>query len=429
MRSLPFAALLVVLLSQALARAQSAPPDGAIPEEDVSYSWARLAPPFAGGRFFAGAHADLGASAEGTAGGARAATDLTVGAEAGVSGACSYLDTGGELGLHAGADGTEVSATHWLSSCLLSATGRGAVAPALTVSHRLDWDVRPALSAPRLIARRRYRAETVRVDGGFLVGQDSVSDIRTILFPFSVEVDRLWQDDVAGGAGRSRITVESGIGGCGPTGRRCIGFGGVDSFTLLLMRFAWNPGPRQVLTGSLVIARAAGVHLADHLTADAEADFAFGQVSGDSGQVGAANRYQPLASVTTFAGHIELAVPGSAATVRLRYARDVVPSFDQEIVLEDRLTTSVELHRGLPGLELLGYLAGTQVGSATALTHDLTYGAQVRDGWRLARGLDLGVVGEIGRSYYASIDGATDPTPAPVARVLVVLSGHVGRGK
>ncbi len=109
-----------------------------------------------------------------------------------------------------------------------------------------------------------------------------------------------------------------------------------------------------------------------------------------------------------------------------RYDRDLHLAFDARIVVEDRVSARFRHQLGRHAVRIDGFAALTRTSAMTERTPVATGGVLVGIEAALALGLDLAIDVEAGRSYYARLDGDPVPVAEPVARLGVALSRSFG---
>ena len=390
--------------------------------------------------FAPGAGLNAGVFASAALIGGRDARDpeVTVGghlATPAVTKSCRWLQARGAAVL-----GREGGATLSAETCLFRAGRVGVSAPGLTIHQDLAYDLRPSLSASRTMRSRRYTGGRLQVSGSVLEGLTTPA-WGAALVRYQVAVDQVEQ------AGASQRVWSLAIDTVGYLPPRAIVFAGplsaptavvhipADELSILGVRMAEASNDRyDVMAGGLMFGRLEGFEVRDDLAIDAELSLLVGDIwrKDDAGM--------PLAepaNVLTPAGHVGARGTRSVVDWSVRYARDLRPTFDQALALEDRLDGALVLRRGLPGLTLAAYGAHTSVyqdgGGASAWTG----GASLARTFALGAHLALLVTGEAGRSWYATVDagdasdagaGAGDDVPRPgfAARASAMLAATLG---
>jgi len=364
-------------------------------------------------------------------------------ATGGLSDRCRYLSIDGAIYATAthlaaasatdpmtGDAGQHYSAATTTSVCLFRKDIVDMAAPGLTVTHHLEYDVRPALSSRRTWLRRRHSGQSVTVDGSAFEGKDSQLPYASALFPYHVAVDKNAQE----GNGQAVWMVSVDIEAVTFTPPRTIIMGDphapaalihipADELAILglFIRTAQADGGLDVTVGGLDLGRIDGLDVAPNVTLDAKVGLALGSIWDRSGP-----EPQSIADVTSPRGYLGATFTWEPATWTARYTRDVSPTFDGAIAIEDRLSHAVQLHRGLPGVQLTGFAAYTTLYEMAGTTGDWTGGATVARTWDLGDHLSFLVSGEVARSYYARLDADARPVPEAAARVMAVLSARAG---
>lgn len=349
----------------------------------------------------------------------------------GLSDACRYLRARGAVYVAetAAEDDRRYSADVTTTACVFRGVVRNVAAPGLTVEHHLAYDVRPALSARRTLLRSHYTAQNWRIDGSAFEGRDDKLPYGSALFAYTLAIDTVAQGTVR----ETSYSLDVRTVVLGPTDNLIAGAPShpdaiihipADELSILglFVRSAPMPGTDRMV-GGLNFGSLKGLRVGRGVVMD----FAFGIAMGSLPQPadpamvspdGATGIFTPRGSVAAAQARDDLAWSAS-------YQRDSFPTVDGALAIEDRLTGAVELRRWLPGVQLSGFAAHTQLYSPDDIYGDWTAGATVARTWALGDHVNLAVSGEAARSYYARLDGAT-PRPEPAARVLAVVSGHLG---
>jgi hypothetical protein len=268
---------------------------------------------------------------------------------------------------------------------------------AVAIGGTQDWHVRPALSSPRIWARRVYSTEQISVDGGVVVwrGDDGA---RHSALPFHITSEMRDQDD---GIADRAIVETPAFGAYAYAGDRLQLEVARTQFTDLYARGlpadinAPQPAPDMSIVrfDPLVLRTPLGATM-------------YGAVSG--GWIGGHRLHCQACAPAV--GSLELGTTGRDAWT-VRAERTAQLAIDGRIVVEDRLTAGV--HHMWSGNTL-------RAGAFTALTRTTAAGEDriVATGGG-AVGLDVPLVAdfamsadvEAGRTYYARLDA--DPTPRP----------------
>ncbi|MBK7191354.1 MAG: hypothetical protein IPH80_02660 [Myxococcales bacterium] len=356
-------------------------------------------------------------------------------ATGGLSDKCRYLRARGAVYAATDRDGRHHSADVTTTACLFRAVVFDRGAPGLTVEHHLAYAVQPSLSARRSLLRGEYTAHNWRIDGSAFEGRDSKLPYGSALFPFHVDVDRvgqgaLTQTSYGFSLEGMRITPPEHIIFGAPANPDAVAHVPADELAVLgLFVRAAASGEEDLTVGGLDFGRVDGLRVGHGISMD----FAFGLAVGAVGAPAAAPTPDPAmappphsSDVFTPRGGVAAAQRRDAVSWRASYRRDLFPTVDGAFALEDRLDASVELHRGLPGVQVTGFAAHTELYRHDDQHGDWTAGASVARQWELGDHLSLLLSAEAARSYYATLDVGSATRPEPAARALAVVSGHLG---
>ncbi len=396
-------------------------------EYDVSLAGLEAIAPVNG--FTGGIFASAAAIAEGRRG---SATTLSVGgriATPGLGERCRYLQGGAAVYVTRTREAAEqVSGETWGGTCLFRAEKPDTGGPGLEVEHRLQFDLRPGLGARRALLRRRYTGGSLRIAGSAFEGRDTALPYAAALFPYRFDFDFTDQEE------QRQIRLLFTIDGVSITPPTNIIFGDArdpdailhvpadDLAVLGLFGGASNVGTTDVMVGGMMFLRLTRLRIPGGVALDVE----IGLGGGDVTPHDEAGEPLPGAEVFTPTGYLGAAGLHRGLKWSARYGREVYPTFDGAIALEDRLSGTLELARALPGVELAGFVARTAVFGQDGAGADWTGGATLSRTWALGGALSLSAIAEAARSYYATLDGDAAPAPEPVARALVVLTGRLG---
>jgi hypothetical protein len=377
-----------------------------------------------------GFSAELFATAAGTteSGGDRLGV-FSVGASVatgGISDRCRYLRVAATAFATFERDRERTDSAHTTASvCVFRGDAIDVAAPGLAITHDMDHAVRPSLSARRMFLSGRYSAQTIRVEGSAFEGRDSQLPYGSALFPYRVEVD------VADQGGDRRVVFDVEIEGFQITPPRTIIMGDpkapaallhipADDFALLGMFIrGTTTDTAEVMFGGLDLARLTGLDLGRGVTLDAKLGFGFGGVDAPGDDMAELDVYTPRI-------HVGAAGATDAFAWSAQYTRDAHPTFDGALALEDRVTSTVEMKRWVPGLAMTTFGAYTQLYELSGTSGDFTGGVSAMRRWELGDHLALAVTGELAQSYYARLDGDPRPTPTGAARVVAVITGRIG---
>ena len=348
-------------------------------------------------------------------------------ATSGLSDGCRYLRAHGATYRTSRGDEYHQSADVTTRVCLFRADNPDVAAPGFAIEHHVAYAVQPALSARRMFLRRTYTGHDVRVEGSAFEGRDSSLPYGTALFPYEVEVDVTAQGDArqttwSWSLEGLRITPPERIIFGPPRAPTAVVAIPADELAVLgLFARSATTATHDVRVGGLDLGRIAGLRVGAGVTLDV----AFGLATGDLVRRDAMTPTTE-AQIFTPRGAIAAAQTRDALTWTARYSRDAYPTIDGALAVEDRLATTVEARRALPGLQVSGFAAHTQTYDRDGARGDWTAGAAVARTWAIGGHLSLLVSGEAARSYYARLDGDAAPTPELAARALALLSGRLG---
>jgi hypothetical protein len=348
-------------------------------------------------------------------------------ATGGTSERCRYLRVGATAYATFEKDRERTDSAHTSAAvCLFRMGPVDVAAPGFAIAHDMDHAVRPSLSARRLFLAGRYSSHTIRAEGSAFEGRDSKLPYGSALFPYRVRVD------IAEQAGVRQVMTDVELEGIQITPPRTIFMGDpnapaavfhvpADDFALLglFIRVA-STDTSEVMFGGLDLARLTGLEIGGGVTLDMKLGLGAGGVD--------ASAMEDTRSVDVISprGYLGAAGATDALGWNVRYTRDGFPTFDGGLALEDRLSSTVELRRWVPGVAVTAFGAHTQLYALDGTTGDWTGGASATRSWALGDHLALAVTGEVARSYYARLDGDPRPTPSGGARVMAVITGRVG---
>jgi hypothetical protein len=348
-------------------------------------------------------------------------------ATGGLSDRCRYLSVEGAVSSSAAETGSTTSASSTATVCLFKNDVVNLGAPGFAISHHLEYDVKPALSARRLWLRRRFTGQRISVEGSAFEAHDVRLPYGAAIFPYRVDVDLGAQE------GEQRVLWSFETEGLRITPPRAIVMGDIyapdaiiripaDDLALLgLFVRGTDTELAQIIVGGLDLGRIAGLSLGRGWTLDAKLGFAFGSVSPHASMVATVD-------VTTPRGFVAATLSTEHVQWTGRFEHDAQPTFDAAIAVEERATSTAVMKRWLPGVELAGFFAYTRLYEVSGTTGDWTGGASVKRAWQLGDHLTFAVSGEVARSYYARLDAATDARPVPetAARAMATLTARVG---
>jgi hypothetical protein len=334
---------------------------------------------------------------------------------------CDLVALGGAFEARAEDRERQVSAEQWASFCM---AGNGL--PRLGLGHRLEWDVRPALSAPLTVPAAVYRRETLSLDASVLtwirgrhVLELGVSRWRLAFAPgdaashdeeeLSVEADFFRWVRRAARAGDPDLVLEALSPGL-------LGFLETEPSPLYENHSdIYEAADRFALRA----VRAAGIPLGRRLWVDADVGWAQGSVwafgAGDARVV----------ETATGGAALRFGAPRARASIGAR--RDLWPSIAQDLVVDDRVVAQLDLAPDRhTSLSLRGFAARTTIIDVAGEVTHATGGGELVVRHDLGRALELVVGVEVARSFYARLDGTGVPAPTWAGRGWAALAVRFG---
>ncbi|MBK9029778.1 MAG: hypothetical protein IPL61_00290 [Myxococcales bacterium] len=438
MRSWPVHVLVIALARAALADEPVEPstPAAAPPLPPMSYeveltraTMAALAPHTG---WSAGGFASAAAAAER---GGRAQTVMVGGqlATPGISERCRYLRARGAVYAVADGDARHRSADVTTSVCLFRNDVVDVAAPGLAIEHHVAYDVQPSLAARRTLLRRHYTGQSVRIDGSIFEGRDATLPYASALFPYHVDVDATAQGDAhqttwGFSVEGVRITSPETIITGDPRRPDAVVHIPADELAILglFLRTA-SAGEHELTVGGLDFGRLDNLRVGAGVSMSFQFGLAMGSIVRRTAGADGMDELHEERDVFTPRGTVSAAQHRDDFTWSASYTRDAYPTVDGALAIEDRLAATLEARRGVPGVQLAGFAAHTQLyeigGGGRG---DWIAGGSAARAWALGDHLSLQLSAEAARSYYARLDGAAAPTPELAARVLALVSGHLG---
>ena len=342
---------------------------------------------------------------------------------------CRNIDLGGEAAAFADNGGLGVSAAQWLSWCF----GKNWMMFAdVAGHHRLEWQVRPSLSALPRLWREPFTSESLDLE--FTMAQLNFGAWQVGLGRTRFELGWMWQDDGAHlarssdfgfGAAFVHITQIADSDKARPEDLT------IDAvcphFHLLLP--AGFAGSDAAGIFDLGIARVGGLRLGTpRLLLDAEVgyDLAFSDVT----TTAPGKRVTSSTDVDAFVGRLALRGGGGRVRAGGAVSRTLDSTFDGHVVLENRLETSMSLRRGRALVDLSTFVTRTAIFLPTGdRQNEYTGGGAARVTVDVGHHLDVGLTAEAARTFYARLDGGSDgqPRAALALRALGVLTARFGR--
>ncbi len=346
------------------------------------------------------------------------------------------LGTGGEVALGVGALGP-LRGSHWLELRYDAARELAAErarrraesgqepAPApessieswMIARHRFDFEARAALGRRRDLPAARYTGEHVAMEVVLLGDADPRSG--GALMPFTYEVDLVRSPDAEAETAtlhRFRASVFRWWTQRAPELPQHVR-------SVLVIDSQVHDLDRDALADTIVAWAEEGRPLAGPLYLDYRIGFATntGQTT-ISDQSFVEQRHPEVTALVADGGLRLLRGPATAA---LRYDRSLNLSFDSLLVLEDRATARTAWSRGGHALAGEAFAARTLLWSDQDRRRAVTGGGAAR--WETAlRGFEVNGTVEMARSFYARLEGPTEPAWGWRAELL--LSRRFGAG-
>lgn len=273
------------------------------------------------------------------------------------------------------------------------------------------WQVRPALSSPRIWMRRAFVENHVHAQMAFGVWRHASGGVSAIV-PARIETSHRRQLDGPPDPGVSQRLALSIYEHAGAVTRVEILRFAIDSYypdgippETVPDHMARRPPIGIVRFDPLVLATRRGDH---------ELELDAGFLSAD----------EPLAcrGCAPVAGTLALGGRRGDDTWHARYDRDAHLAVDARVAVEDRLSVRYRHALGRHAVRVDGFAALTRTSAEGERDPVTTGGVVVGLEAALAHGVGLAVDLEAGRSYYARLDGDPAPVAEPVARLGVTLS-------
>jgi hypothetical protein len=328
---------------------------------------------------------------------------------------CRYFVFGGHGRVTLESGTWTPSGEQWISSCL----AHGAFL-SLRIGSHLEWDVRPSFDSPRTLLAETFRRETVWLtytlfDAETLLKGDShvliLSATPRLTFTSQAALAKTVLDaqvDVVA----VRAHFHHGKEEADRLGRTTLDFlrARLDRIDHTVSSLA--------LRSSLVAVEGAPLRTAI-LGLDGDIGYSLATLAQQS---------ITLRSVSGFTGSLGLRLLRDAYTAGLRWDRGVVPTIDQRLASEDRITlwgTIAPAH-----LTLRFFGARTKAfGAMPPFDDNLTFGGAADFAIDVRHAFHFGITAEAARTFYGSLLTSvtgTGPVPTDAVRVLAVLSARFG---
>jgi hypothetical protein len=277
------------------------------------------------------------------------------------------------------------------------------------------WQVRPALSSPRIWLRRTFVENHVHAQMAFGVWRHASGGVSAIV-PARIETSHRRQLDGAPEPGVSQRIAFSMYEHAGAVTR-------VEVLRFAVDNYYPDGIPPEIVPDDMSRRPPIGIMRFDPLVlatrrGDYELELDAGVLSAD----------EPLdcRGCAPVAGTLALGVRRGDDHWHARYDRDAHLAFDARVVVEDRLSARFRHALGRHAVRIDGFAALTRTNEMTERDPVATGGVVVGLDAKLAHGVELAVDFEAGRSFYARLDGDPSPAAEPVARVGVALSRSFG---
>ena len=343
---------------------------------------------------------------------------------------CQSVAAGASASLVAGDEPAQLTGAQWASVCISARTDEGLDIVLLDLQHSLEWDQRPALSMPRSLWQRRYRREQIGLTWAavdFLA--KPASTLHFVALNMRPRFDFVSQDDDAGRATQTTWGIDVMVLGFYDEKPDRVE---AANFLVLEVDGIFDALSTTVLT--FVPAEARGMVLGNHLA------MVDGRVFFQNGQQYLHPEGEEVVNVqnrSLYGADIEVYRRGEWLSGGLRLARELYPTFDEELAVDTRAAGWVSAQRAPMQATLRGFVAhtavsapllpGTEPGQPEATeTSDVTGGVALDLRVDVGRWLALGLGVEVARSYYARLDGDRVPTAALGAQALVNAIVRVG---
>jgi hypothetical protein len=277
------------------------------------------------------------------------------------------------------------------------------------------WQVRPALSSPRVWLRRTFVENHVHAQMAFGVWRHASGGVSAIV-PARIETSYRRQLDGTPEPGVSQRIALSMYEHAGSVTR-------VEVLRFAIESYYPDGIPPETVPDDMSRRPPIGIMRFDPLvlatrSGDHELELDAGIVSSD----------EPLdcRGCAPVVGTLAAGVRRGDDAWHARYDRDAHLAFDARVVVEDRLAVRYRHALGRHAVRLDGFAALTRTTAMTERDPVATGGVVAGVEAALAHGLALAVDVEAGRSYYARLDGDPTPVAEPVARLGVALSRSFG---
>lgn len=378
--------------------------------------------PSAVGQFRWDLYAQLTAAGEHRGGAGGGVADVGVGGEIAIdNAACPIVVVGGQARVHRSDGERGLSAEQWASVCLMG----GAWVPTVQLRHHLELDVRPAFSAAPTLRRRRFTRETIGfdiVEFRFPLPElGGVFEFAHLDLGVSFVVQDLGEERPGG------LEAEVDMAMIRWVAPRATGPGlEVDVFGFHVREHMRDAdGEYDTFVMELSPLRLRGIHLGNEVYLDADVAWAHGSVS-EADTVGSL----PLRRFDTVSADVAVERSHGPLSTSIGYRRQLAPTVDTDLILDDRISASLSLARGRADYAVSGFGARTQLFPAEGgvMPPELTGGAELSAGLDLGKGVRLGASAELARTYYARISGDSRPRAELGARFVGMLSSRFGSG-
>jgi hypothetical protein len=277
------------------------------------------------------------------------------------------------------------------------------------------WQVRPALSSPRIWMRRAFVENHVHAQMAFAVWRHAGGGVSAVA-PARIETSSRRQLDELPDRGVSQRIALSIYEHAGKDTRVEVLRFAIDNFFPDGIPPEAGPDPMArrppvglVRFDPLVLAMRRG---------DRELELDAGLLSADEGL--------DCRGCAPVAGTLAAGLRRGDDVWRARYDRDAYLAVDARVTVEDRLSVGYRHALGRHAVRIDGFAALTRTTAMGERDPVATGGVTVGVDAALGHGLELAVDVEAGRSYYARLDGDPVPAAEPVARLGVALSRSFG---
>lgn len=302
-------------------------------------------------------------------------------------------------------------------------TGLGLAFPhafwSVSIGFEQDWQVQPALSAPRQWLRRAYTQNRAAFSFQVATWRGKDGAVSSVL---PMRMGATWQDqrDAVGaeprmlenlsGAAFERLDERGTL--------RVLPWSSDAVYEMIDMPGPPDPSapppPATSWLGTL------GVLAIDRTLADGV------RLELDGGYVWSSERLR-CRGCAPFAGVLGLTVPRGDDRWSVRATRAAYLAFDDVVTIEDRLTAGWTRSGRRHALRATAFAAATRTSAAGPdLDVEVTGGGAVAVDLGLPQGLTMTTELEVARSFYAHLDGTLAPQAEPAARLGLVVSRHFG---